>query len=117
MVLNGWIFNITESKPLDFAGQCGSSTWYGWSTDTLVGTVSTTFSGNGTATLKFGNCLNTGHVVVILDGKRISYTIENQMWTHTSFKYFVGSILMIQELDNAIIKLYELDLLCDKQVF
>ena len=113
MTLHGWKFNIVENKPLDFSHQCGSSTWYGWSSNNLVGHVSAIFSGKGQGILKFGNCGMEGRVLAILDGIKLGYARRNESIT-TSFEYKPRSILVIMEFGGAIIKLHEMKLICNK---
>ena len=111
MSKNGWKFNTQENKPSDFALQCGSSTWYGWSHDNLIGLVIATFSGNGRGIIKFGNCGMDGVVLVLLGHEKIGLAHKNET-VSAPFSYEPGSTLQVQEIGSAIIKLHEMTLIC-----
>ena len=111
MSKNGWTFNTQENKPSDFSIQCGSSTWYGWSHDDLIGLVSATFSGKGVGTIKFGNCGMDGFVLGLLGHEQLGLAHKNES-VSASFSYKPGSTMQIQEIGSAIIKLHEMTLEC-----
>ena len=96
-----------------YESQCDSDdTWYGWASNqkgSNSGAISTTFQGEGTATLSFGNCLNQARVKVFLNDKMIS-EIPNLGTKDVSFDYSVGDKLTIIE-DATIWKLYSLSLI------
>ena len=82
-----------------------------WTTST----ISTSFWGDGRATLDFGNCNTEGRVTVLLDGKEIGNSTIGNKRTSVSFNVANGSNMAIQTDDRSIIILYGLKLDCGKQ--
>ena len=111
MTNNGWIFNTQENKPSDFSGQCGPTTWYGWSHEDLIGSVFVKFLGKGVGLIKFGNCAMEGFVLGLIGHKQLGLAHQNESISAT-FNYDSGSTLVIQEFGRAIIKLHEMTLDC-----
>jgi hypothetical protein len=75
MLLSGWIVNCSHDAKDSHAAQCQTDvSWAGFANAGTVGTVSTTMSGTGTATLNYGSC-NGGTVEVFLDGALVSSAV------------------------------------------
>ena len=110
MERNGWKLNIRCSMTSKFSPQCGRDTWFGYNYAQSVGSVQTMFQGTGKATLNFGNCYGSGHVIVYLNGREISRANAYQPRIDVEFQYSKGDILYIVEVNTAIIKLNSLHL-------
>ena len=92
---NGHIFN-----------KCGNGKkWFGFSYKNNVGTINTTLSGCGKATLNFGNCGHGGSVVFYKNSKilGIANTFENK---NIAFEFFDGDLIEIQDHDSGSIMLF-----------
>ena len=72
-----------------------------WTTSTIT----TSFWGEGKASLEFGNCNNEGRVAVLLDGNEIGNTTLSKESTTVMFNVVAGSTLSIQTDDLSIIKM------------
>ena len=81
-----------------------------WSTSA----ISTSFWGDGRASLDFGNCNVEGRVTVLLDGEEIGNSTIGNEKTSVSFNVTTGSNLTIAADDRSIIRLYDLRLECGK---
>ena len=62
LMANGWIFNVRQSHR-GYESMCSASqnpttsnTWYGWTPNESVGTVSKHLNGSGSGKLVYGNC-------------------------------------------------------------
>ena len=93
-----------------YSPQCGMDTWFGYNYGRLVGSVQTTFQGTGKAVLNFGNCYQSGRVIVYLNGKEISRAHGKTPRKEVEFQYSKGDLLRIEEVHVAIIKLNSLEL-------
>ena len=115
MESNGWVFYgkkrcgtgnwYEDSKGLKV---CGPRSWY--CSGPVIGSISTTFKGSGSATLDFGNCYTKGKVVVLLKGKEIngkrkSTANADVKSKNITFKFVQGDELKIIAPENGIIKL------------
>ena len=113
MVRNGWNADVDYSNGEDWSKaherSCASDTFYGYRGGDAVGSVSAIFKGSGKGTLSYGNCYETGYVMVSLNGKEIHRSTSNSKG-QASFQYRRGDVLKIEEHKTAIIKLYSLDL-------
>ena len=79
---------------------CGNGTkWFGFSYKNNVGTINTTLSGCGKATLNFGNCGYAGRVVFYKNGKELGMAnaFENKT---IAFEFFDGDLIEIQDHDR-----------------
>ena len=110
MQKNGWKIEAANSMDTKYSKQCGNKTWFGYNYGSSIGSLSTRFHGNGTATLNFGNCYRRGLVIVYLNGIEISRAHRNTLKMETNFEYSKGDVLSIKEFDVAIIKLNSLKL-------
>ena len=110
MKKNGWKLNIRHSMTSVYSPQCGMDTWFGYNHGRSVGSVQTMFHGTGKAVLNFGNCYQSGRVIVYLNGREISGANKNTPRKEVEFQYSKGDILRIDEVLVAIIKLNSLEL-------
>ena len=69
-----------------------------------VGNICTTFQGNDTGTLSFGNCPTGGKIKAFLDDKAIAEATA--LHRKQFFGYSIGDVLKIGEHSTAIRKLY-----------
>lgn len=106
---NGWSVDVRYSNNNDwsdeYAVNCGKHTFYGYHGDHRVGMLSATFKGSGNATVIFGNCYKTGYVVVLLNNKELERA-DQEKYKIVSFNYTRGDVIIIKEVNTAIIKLY-----------
>ena len=113
MVRNGWNADVDYSNGEDWSKaherSCSSDTFYGYRGGDAVGSVSAIFKGSGKGILSYGNCYETGYVMVSLNGVEIHRSNSNSKG-QVSFQYRRGDVLKIEEHETAIIKLYSLDL-------
>ena len=58
---NGWQIEAAFENYPKYSSWCGNTTWFGYNYGASVGSISTTFLGNGNATLNFENCYHSGH--------------------------------------------------------
>ena len=115
MLENGWNIDVSysngndgyywQSNPNEQA--CNTETFYGYRSGNTFGSVAATFKGWGIGTLSYGNCDNTGFVLVSLNGTEIGRSTANSQ-DLVNFRYGSGDVLKIEEIDDAIIKLYSL---------
>lgn len=110
MPANGW---ITDSSILnnDYEPCEYGNTWYGYNSGGPVGSIWTTFEGNGNGTLSFGNCYSRGNVKVFLNENNIAEATSSQR-KEVVFDYSVGDVLKISEYNWAIWKLYSFSVQC-----
>ena len=115
---NGWSFDTNKNKESHFKSTCDMhDTWYGFKYPG-VGTVSSTFTGSGTAILDYGNCHNIGEVHVYLNGILTDVAYKNTPSKQITFDFFPNDVLLISETNNdAIIKLNSLKLTCKGERF
>ena len=91
-----------------------SSKWYGWSTHSVVGTLSAVLNGSGEVTMDFGNCWNDGNVNLYLDSKLIATAPEGTPSVNKSFSFTPGSLLEIKDEDgNAVMALNSIAFQCN----
>ena len=107
---NGWVVDAAYENVPKYSNWCGTKTWFGYNYGRSVGSVKTTFHGNGIAKLNFGNCYKSGNVIVYLNDKKIGRAHGYVRSREIKFKYSKGDTLMIKELNVAIIKLISLNL-------
>ena len=106
---NGWETDSTDLNS-NYEAECDDGdTWYGYSKEDSVGSISATFQGAGTADLSFGNCLNGGIVQVTLNKFEISKKLMKGK-KEVTFEYAKGDNLTIREYGGTIWKLYSLTL-------
>ena len=114
MESNGWVFNVGSSMNLqnkDYHDQCGGETWYGWTTNTPVGSAHTVLTGSGQAVVNFGNCYNSGVVTLFLNDEVISSAEGDVKNKVVKFPFSSGGVLKITE-HLAIMKLNSLEIKC-----
>ena len=70
-----------------------------------VGSINTTLSGCGKATLDFGNCFIDGNVAAYKNGKELGMAkaLENKT---IAFEFFDGDLIEIQDHDSGSIMLF-----------
>ena len=123
MIENGWDLQnsyqdkrlvLTENACWNLLNTIDKFKWMiqPWTTST----ISTSFWGDGRATLDFGNCNVEGRVTVLLDGKEIGNSSIGNKITSVSFNVANGSTLAIEADDRSVIRLYDLRLECGKQM-
>ena len=109
---NGWFTNSITLNGDYFKNQCDlGNTWYGYNSGNTVGAIWTTFQGNGTGNLSFGNCYSHGKVKVFLNENSIAEATPSQR-KDISFDYSVGDVLKISEFNTGIWKLYSFSVKC-----
>ena len=122
MKQNGWSFHIDSDEPRQYKETCGSHhTWYGFSAKG-IGKVTATFTGKGTATLDYGNCLTDknldGNVNVKLNNQKIDVAPKDTASKLITFDFNPADVLQLDESTDAIIKLNSLTLACrGKHIF
>ena len=123
MIENGWNLQtsyqdkrlvLTENACWNLLNTIDKFKWLvqPWTTST----ISTSFWGEGRATLDFGNCNVEGRVTVLLDGKEIGNSSIGNKRTSVSFNVANGSTLAIEADDRSVIRLYDLRLECGKKM-
>ena len=115
MIKNGWMINCRSQNNPYYNNMCQKfdKNWFGYTNGDAVGSVGTTFSGNGNATLKYGNCFTKskkGQVKVELNGKEISSANQGELGKEIIFNFSKGDQLEIKEVNTAIIKLNSLEI-------
>ena len=120
MVENGWdLTNIDSEKRLTLTDRTCMNILrdieeFKWMVQQwLTASISTSFWGEGKATLRFGNCNNAGRVFVLLDGTEIANSTLIRP-TDVTFNVADGSTLTIKTDDVSIIRLFDLKLECGK---
>ena len=116
---NGWKFNNVTFDRTNvgkyYDRQCGQETFWGGGHGNIVGMVSATLPGSGTAILNYGNCYNNipgGEVNIRLNGHVIDMAPNNTPKKEVKFKFKPGDVLIIEEVNYAILKLNSLNLSC-----
>ena len=111
MVKNGWNVDVDYSNGNDWNDvhekNCSVDTFYGYRGGDIVGSVSAILQGSGKGVLSYGNCYNSGYVMVSLNGVELDRSSANSHG-FISFQYRNGDSLKIEEFDTAIIKLNKL---------
>ena len=120
---NGWeftkvTFDMTTHAHI-YDSRCGPETFYGGGHGSTVGKVSTTLTGSGTAVLSYGNCYDdiSGEVKVRLNGDVIDMAPNNTPKKEVRFEFESGDVLMIEEVNYAILKLNSLNLSCSGKIY
>ena len=114
---NGWSFDIAYNKPVRYKEICSTdNTWYGYTETPDDGKIATTFTGWGTATLDYGNCLvgayDRGTVNVLLNDKLIDLAQKNTGSTQITFDFYPKDVLLLKGTLGGVIKLNSLKLTC-----
>ena len=110
----GWTIDceqgVWQQGARNYAGhRC--SNWYGWTSSTPIGSISTTFNRSGRAQLDFGNCWTGGAVDATLDGIVLASVPKNTPSETVEFDFQVGSILKITEVGGQIIQFNSLNII------
>ena len=115
---NGWSFDTNKNKEPHFKSTCDMhNTWYGFKYPG-VGTVSSTFTGSGTATLDYGNCHHVDKVSVSLNGELLDVANKNTSSKQITFVFYPNDVLLLSETNGeTIIKLNSLNLTCKGKIF
>ena len=115
MEQNGWTVTVDrsnrkESNYRQHEEDCSINTFYGYSVNGGIGSVSYTFKKSGKGILSYGNCRHvrhTGYVAVTLNGTEFSSTVSHYWVPRLAiFYYKKDDILKIAQHDGAIIQLY-----------
>ena len=117
METNGWIFDPVLYYQTGFDEECGNDTYYGYLFKTVnvnfvatekIGTVYSTFKGNGVASLIFKNCYNgpdnDGYVSASLQSKELGRAQKNEV-VNVSFNYSKDDTLLIKIAGRSIFKI------------
>lgn len=117
MEKNGWVFsNCIRHKPTESNEMCGNSTTLHGSGLDCITSLTTNFTGSGTAVFSFGNCNDSGIVVFKkfdLSGKGFVDAAEgNNMSREIKFDYLPNQFIELITFDNAVIKLNFLKINC-----
>ena len=117
MKRNGWIFEISTNIPFWVRTitdrYCNSNSFYGFKAGSEVGKVMALFTGQGSATLDFGNCATQGYTSVFLNNQYIAHAGPNTLSKSITFQYTPGSALLFNEFCSGIIKINSLKLDCE----
>ena len=109
MQASGWNISVDNINNGNYYVLCqAGGGWWGYSWGYTIGSISYMFKRQGTAVLSYGNCYTGGQVVVYLNDVEISKAYGNQNPKETTFDFFKGDILRIDEVNAGIIKLYSL---------
>ena len=124
MKSNGWKFDIQHpNADNNGVGQhCVSNgekaAWFGWTDGNGVGTLSTTFTGYGEATVDFGNCWNQGNVKLYLDSTLIEAAPVGTKSKVAKFQFTPGTVLKLKDEDgNAVIMLNSVGVNCNGKLW
>ena len=116
----GWNLDVSDDTTTLARPQlCGTSTFWGYHLNFLVGRVWATFKGFGHAKLIFGNCY--GQWCKKTNCKTKAYhnyhllreASEDQKSIKVEFLYEPGDVLYIEEENNAAISIHSLELKCE----
>jgi hypothetical protein len=96
--------------------QTGSS-WFGWSHNAEVGKLELILPSTGTGSIDFGNCWDTGEVVVYISGRNADVEIGRagvgEGSVNVDFSFQAGQIISIRdEGANSVARLNGLTLKC-----
>ena len=111
---NGWSFD-TNYDENSYVSCAIPNTWYGYKYPG-VGTVTASFTGWGTATLDYGNCLTEGKVNVYLNGVLKDVAYKNTPSKQITFDFSPNDVLLLSET-YGVIKLNSLKLTCRGRTF
>ena len=112
MLINGWEFHgINYHMPNDMSSSCGENTWYGFKYPG-IGNITATFGGWGTATLDYGNCHMAGQTNVFVNDILLDTAKKDTPSKQVEFDFSPGDLILINEVDEGIIKLTSLTLKC-----
>ena len=108
MAKNGWIFSSELMHQVDLDDQCGNDTYNEYQNIEEVGTIYSTFDGNGVATMIFLNCYNGsengGYVSVSIKAKEIVRAYKNEEMK-ISFNYSKDDSLIIKIFGTSTFKI------------
>ena len=108
----GWILDV-DPDTTNYAGHCGSSTFWGYKVGAPIGRVSAVFKGFGSATLNFGMCYVGGTTKVYLNNLLIGSAAANQKSVGlVPFNYKPGDTLKLEEEGGGIIIINSLQIAC-----
>ena len=109
MQANGWNISVNNYNKGNFYTGCqAGGGWWGYSYGATIGSISYMFKRQGTAVLSYGSCYYQGIVVVHLNDVEISRAYANEKQKETTFDFFKGDILRLDEVNTGIMKLYSL---------
>ena len=113
MIDAGWDLNVDQDNT-KYVSDCGSSTFWGYRKNRRIGTVRASFSGSGTATLKFGQCYRHAPALtnVYLNDAQIISAAKKDGEVTVRFDYNPGDTLKLEEINTGIIKISSLSLTC-----
>ena len=119
MIQNGWKIDLPypeDDDPYSAYQSCGGDSFFGYPGAYREGRMSAIFRKTGNASLSIGNCRDKGTVVVSLNKTELE-TIRANGKTTVEFTYHPTDVLEIQTDNDAIIKLYDLQLSCKGTCF
>jgi len=99
MITTGW--EISNGFTAISNDQCSSSTFNGQPSDINSDTISKTFSGSGHATITFGNCGNSGDVILTFKGHQIASAHAGSYAEIVTFAYSHGEELKLYVVPDA----------------
>jgi len=107
METSGWSINFGVT--LAQIGQCGDAgSWTAFTGSTAVGSMSYTFSGEGTFKLTFSNCFNQGYVPVLYNGTEIGRSTTENDVQMVEQAYENGTVLELRdEGENSVVRILE----------
>lgn len=98
MLADGW--EIADGFTAISNGQCSSSTFNG-QPSSLTDIISKTFSGAGHATITFGNCGNSGEVILFFNGHQIASAHAGSYAEIVTFDYSDAQELKLEVAPDA----------------
>lgn len=115
MIRNGWKIDLPYPEygdPYSAYRTCGGDSFFGYPGAAQTGIMSAVFRKAGNASLTIGNCRDLGTIMVFLNEKQIK-SISAETKAMVNFAYQPRDVLELKANDDAIIKLYNLELSCE----
>ena len=115
MIRNGWKIDLPYPEfddPYSAYQTCGGDSFFGYPGAARTGTMSAVFRNAGSASLTIGNCRDLGTIIVSLNEKQIK-SISAETKATVNFAYQPRDVLELKTDDDAIIKLYNLEVSCE----
>ena len=108
--LPGWYFDLSHDtwNYENSVGSCDSGPWFGWKSYELVGSISILLYGQGSASLTFGNCWDTGVVKLFLNDSEISSVGPHSQ--KTVVFDFDNTNMKLEEHDVGIIQFFHFEI-------
>ena len=111
MEISGWSIDFPANNHMNMLDSTCSPNgheWYSYAQDGTVGSMSFTFSGNGTFKITYSNCdINQGTVYVFYDGEKIGQSYTRTVETIEQ-AYEDGKVLVLKDEGiNSVVRVLE----------